>query len=109
MPAASRANLAKLLPSMKEPGKEVKVPSLRELVTTTARALQHEASLALWQREYERVFATVSPYQKFLLRSGSAPATAHLAPVNLDPFAPSHLAGADRMQPHVWRMSLRYI
>lgn len=110
MPDASRANLAKLLPSMKEPGKEVQVPSLRELVTTTARALQHEASLALWQREFERTFAMAGPYQKFLLRSGSAPgATAHLTPVNLDPFAPSHLAGADRMQPHVGRMSLRYI
>ena len=110
MPAASRANLAKLLPSMKEPGKEVKVPSLRELVTTTARALQREASLALWLREFERAFTTAGPYQKFLLRSGSAPgATAHLAPVNLNPFAPSHLAGLDRMQPHVYRMSLRYI
>jgi hypothetical protein len=63
MPDASRANLAKLLPSLKEPGKEVKVPSLRELVTTTARALQHEASLAprVWLREFERCYALAAP------------------------------------------------
>ena len=109
LPEAGVASLKELLPSMKEPGKPVEVPAMDGLVTKVERALQHAASIALWQRDFAQLYAGAGQYEKFLLRSGSAPgATAHLLPLDLCPFAPSHLAGADRMRSDVYRMAMRY-
>ena len=55
------------------------------------------------------LLAQATPYQQYLPRSGCAEgATAHLHDIFLNPFAPSHKAAADRMQPEIFRMVLRY-
>ena len=73
------------------------------------KPLQHEISQAIWQRDFAALLRRSSPDEKFLLRSGCAKgASLHLDLMDLDPFAPSHLSGSDNMQPHIFRMSLRY-
>jgi hypothetical protein len=109
LPAADRALLKQLMPSVELPGAAVVVPPLLTMVTVVQPGFQRQASHGLWQRDFRSLYASVSQYQSFLLRSGCAQgASAHLSPIELNPFAPSHTAAQDRMQPHIWRMALRY-
>jgi hypothetical protein len=97
------------MPSVELPGAAVVVPPLLTMVTVVQPGFQRQASHGLWQRDFRTLYARVSQYQSFLLRSGCAQgASAHLSPIELNPFAPSHTAAQDRMQPHIWRMALRY-
>ena len=109
LPAADCALLKELMPSVELPGAAVVVLPLLQMVTVVQAGFQRRASQALWQRDFRTLYGGVSQYQTFLLRSGCAPgASAHLSPIELNPFAPSHTAAQDRMQPHIWRMALRY-
>jgi len=110
MSPADTKLLKKLLDGVDNIGKAVDIPPLLSLVTVVSNGFQQRSSQALWQRDFALLLSQVDDYQTFLLRSGCAKgATAHLQPINLDPFAPSHRAAADRMQPHIFRMSLRYV
>jgi hypothetical protein len=110
MPTADTAALKPLLEGVENIGKAVDIPPLASLVTEVNPGFQQRCSQGLWQRDFALLINRADVYQKFLLRSGcDSGATAHLQPINLDPFAPSHKQAADRMQAHIFRMSLRYV
>jgi len=110
MAQADVAMLKKLFPAVPDMCKPIALPTLLSLATALHKPLQHEISQAIWQRDFVALLRRSSPYEKFLLRSGCAKgASLHLELMDLDPFAPSHLAGSDRMQPHIFRMALRYV
>ena len=111
LPRAADADLLqKVLPGVPNVGKPMEIPSLLSLVTTVHRPLQHDASQGIWQRDFMAVLRHSTPYEQYMLRSGCAKgASLHMQPMDLDPHAPGSLAGSDRMQPHIFRMALRYI
>jgi hypothetical protein len=110
MSASDTAALKALLDGVSGIGEAVDIPPLLSLVTEVKKDLQKQASQAIWQRNFAELLGQVDTYKKFLLRSGCAPgASAFVEPINLNLFAPSHLAAADRMQADIFRMSLRYM
>ena len=109
LPAQDRKVLKELLPEVEKPGEAATLPPLRTLVAETHASLQYDASQAVWHRDLLSLHRGAEPLMRAMLRSSCSPGAAgFLAPPNLNPFKPSHEAAADRMQPHIWRMALRY-